>query len=288
MGYDTQRSTGQKVSCAACGHSRNHFHGFVVEFQDGSIALVGIECGERYFGAGAWAKLVAGLEHAKRAALYSARSAPAVAKVGTILPRLEAWAAAAEPLEGFLDELEEEFPALVGQLAKAAKGGGSLTREVLIRAQRQDARGSGSERTEFQLRRFGSLPAGELFLSGGIDVDINQASRLLLQAKAALEAEEPTLATQQSAFGLINRAFGMLQDAHRKHSDGRRLFSEELWVTIAKWGNADGGRRGNYRCRRRRFWWSEGDDILGEIAIPPAEAVGPSPWPEIAEDWPKL
>lgn len=288
MGYDTQRSTGEKVSCAACGHRHNHFHGFVVEFQDGSVALVGIECGERYFGEGAWAKLSAGLEQAKRRALYTSRSAPAVAKIDTILPKLRAWADRAAPLASFVEHVEDEFPALAADLRRAAKGGGTLSREVLALVQRQDARGVGSDRQEYQLRRFGHLPAAELFVSGSAGGHITEAYRLLERAKASLEAEEPTLVSQQAAFALINVAFGALQEAHRKHTAGRQLFSEDVWVTIAKWANANPEREGNYRCKRGRFRLSDRDYDYGEVQIPPATALAPSLWHEIAAEWPKL
>ena len=287
-GYDTQRSTGRKVSCAACGHSRNHYHGFLVEFVDSSIALVGIECGERYFGRGAWNALVARHEHAKRVALYSARSAPAIAKLAQILPLVAAWAESLAPFDDFLDELWTELPSLMGDLKVAAKSGATMTREVAVKVQKQDAQGRAVERTEWQLRRFGSLPAAELLIGNTLTASLSEAQRLLQQAAAALEREEPTLTAQQAAFGLINKARGLLQGASQNHERASDLLNPELWTTVCKWANADPLRQGNYRFKRGKLKQSDASYDYGSVVVPAKIELPPSPWKEITSLWPHL
>jgi hypothetical protein len=288
MGYNTQRTIGERVTCAACGHPRNHFHGFVVEFVDGTLALVGIECGERYFGKGAWAALVAGHEHAKRAALYNARSAPAVRRLEGILPQLGEWERAIQPISEFLAELASEFPGLMVDLRRAAKSGAVMVREVATAVERQDRHGKGSDRVEYQMKRFGSVPAAELIIADSLRAELADAARMLGQAKAALEGQDPTLATQQAAFGLINRAYGILQEVDRKHRAALRLFDPAFWVAVCKWANTDSSREGNFRFKHGRLRQSDAEYEYGMLVVPVPSAVEASPWPAIAAEWPRL
>lgn len=287
QGYNTRRTTGKRVSCASCGHSRNHFHGFIVELEGGHVALVGKECGERFFGEGAWARVSADHERAKRLAVHEARALPTAKALEKLIPRLEHWQTVLAPINDFMSDLWDDFHDLATELAIVAHAGGSLNRDVRKRVIKQDRQGNAYEAEEFQVRSFGVLPGAAAFMQRGLGDTLRQGISTLREAVGTLSSSESTYLEQAEAFKRANSVRSLMRDLHELQEDTVCLFVHAAWENIRVWANHDPNKESKYKFSRGKLKRSDWEYEY-TLPIPLGSTFAPSPWPDINKDWPSI
>lgn len=92
------------VLCQACGRT-NHYKGMTVEFEDGSIALIGNCCLNKYFGDSAYETLERQLKEQEDRIIYNRLLLPYLSKIG---PALEILETITEKLK-IIDNLHKDF-----------------------------------------------------------------------------------------------------------------------------------------------------------------------------------
>lgn len=287
--FDTKRTTGEKVDCALCGRHRNHFKGFVVTFADGRKAIIGINCGEQQlFDKGAWAEMAASAERRKMVALYNARSAPAVAAIDKLLPILDRCGREVAPIDELLSNVASELPDLYRGMSEAAKREGNLTRIVEQKATVIGRDGKQREVTDRRSKIFVALPTVAPFENGGLKGRITKIVRGVERIRSTLDQEGLTLAQQGEAFRALRSFRQDLQYAQSEAEKARRLLSMSFWEAVAKWGQTDYYREGNFRVARSTVRQSDKEYIYGEVRVPPADQYTLEAFVTAREMWPGL
>lgn len=287
--YNTRNTTGAKVDCAACGHVRNHYRGFVVSFADGRRALVGIECGEKdFFGPGAWEALSNRLAQQKRAVLYSHRSAPAVASIDNLVVLINEFRQNALVIEDFLSKIEEAFPDLWRGLVGAARTSASLMRDVRLPETDDNPSGFPERQPRYSQVVVVTFPCRELLttspLSARADFIIKQVQRV----RSVLADQDATLPAQAKAFSTLRQLKSEMDDMIDMYERGRGFLAEDFWIKAAQWARADPHRDGNYKCKHGRLRWTSSEYEDESVPIPGAQTAPPAVRKQINDTWPSL
>jgi hypothetical protein len=286
--YNTRRSVGRKVDCAACGHVRNHYRGFLVSFADGSRALIGIECGEReFFSGGAWARLSTELERRKEAALYERRAAPTVVALNAILRMIDDWAEHASRADQFLLDFRKLFPELWIGLSRAAHRDGRLVREIRKQVSEPGRDGQLVERTIYIDEAIATLPCPDALTDRRATLRLTRLGRELSSACRSLETER-AVKKQAEAFAVLRKARTSVIEAQTVYGLTLSQLSPEIWMKVATWARTDPGRQRNYRCNQRRFWRSDAIGADRELRLVATDTFPRSPADAILAAWPQI
>jgi hypothetical protein len=287
--FDTQRTTGEKVDCALCGRRKNHFKGFVVTFADGRKAIIGRNCGEaQLFDQGAWAEMAAKSERRKMAALYDVRAAPTIAKVDALLSTLSRCEEEVAPIAELFTLVDDQLPALAGGIRDALKRNGELSREVLKTITVAGRDGNQRQVEDWQMKVYATLPTLAPFNSGGLGGLVAKIRRALEKVRLELEQEGLTLVQQGAAFQKLRTLGRDLRDAQIEAEKARLFLTSKFWEKVVKWGNANQGRRGNYRINRSTIRHSDSDYLFGEVKLPSPEQYMLDSFSTAERMWPKL
>lgn len=287
--FDTKFTTGQRVSCSLCGHRRNHFKGFVISFEDGRQAIVGIECGEKnLFADGAWQKMVNSSAAAKRKALFDARAAPAVAALKTVQRRLGDALSSIAPIEEFLGTVQDELPDLYEGLARAAKRGEPIRRQLT--KPREVVGRDGEVHIEHltYTKEFTTVPCPLLFSEGRVSGALRRLGTSLVRIEGNLLEPELSLEKQANAFKRLREVKANLMEIRRHLRGAERLYERSFWDKVAQWGRGDELRVGNYRVTSRWVRHSSDDYIYGEVQIPSSSTIDLSAIEDALNSWPTL
>lgn len=287
--YNTKVTTGKMVHCRACPQKQMHYRGFVVETDEGSKALVGIDCGERhFFENGVWQQLIAASERQKTFALYQERSAGTVEKLRALIPDLRHWATDAARLEALVHELDDVFPDVWSALAEAARGDGTLMRLVEIETPYKDRAGNDRSRKSWERQRVANLPAPWLFSGPSLARELARLCITLAAVADKLEHGEQTLSVRAGAFADIRKARARLRELDELHKQALAFFHHDFIDSVAKWVRYNHFGQGTLRFKRGRLHASSEADDFGSLAIPPPAELPTSPWAPIAAQWPRL
>lgn len=289
IGYNTKHTLGRKIPCRACPQRQPHYRGFLVELEDGSRGIVGIDCGERYFfEGGQWERMVAAHERRKEMVLYQERSAGTVEKLDAIIPLIRRWAEDAAEFDGLIHQLDEHFPDVVEQLAAVARQGGVLSRPVQVETPYRDRKGNEAIRKSWVQQNIAALPARWLFAGPSLSGELGRVHIALTDAAEKLRHGEQTLAVRAGAFADIRKANVRLRELHEAHAEALRFFEPKFVDVVAKWARSNRVGEGNLRFKRGRLQASDEDYLYGAVSIPERSALPISPWPSVAPGWPRL
>ena len=202
MGYDTSKSTGRKVRCAACQHHQPHNRGFVAEMPGGQRSLIGIVCGEKHYD-GQWEHLSAGLRQQQDEVYYEARVLPALTQIVASYERACALKGLIEPIEDEWRRMRVVLPELHSLIQIAcAKNEGWLDRYVRRKVHGVGRDGKATESHEVSTVRFGRVPAPRAFLHHNAIHDLQRAVGALRTAKLQMEKNADTRSRKEAFLDL--------------------------------------------------------------------------------------
>jgi hypothetical protein len=287
--YDTKKTTGERVDCALCKRRNNHFKGFVVTFEDGRRATIGIVCAEEnLFATGAWDEMVAKAERRKQAVLYEERLAPTLAKIDELMPILVRCEGTASIIDTLIGELHFELPDLYSGIIHAAMKDRALKRDVARKVTVIGVDGIQREVNQYSNRTFAVIPSRRPFENTGLRGPIRSVSKALIKVKALLSDENVTLIQQAEAFRKLRNLRRDLSEAYRDCRDCEEFLSMTFWDDVCKWGRADEHREGNYRIKKRLVRHSDAEGVFGQVEIPDPKGYNLTCFVEADQIWPNL
>lgn len=286
--YNTKLTIGRKIDCAACGHKRNHYKGFLVTFQNGDRALVGIECGEKeFFGPGAWERMANQLDQQKRAVLYEKRSAPAAAALERVLIHLATLSAVAHQVDELLSDFAAEFPELWEGFENATKREGKLIQTTVRAKDIVERSGLGREVRTVEEVVIAQLPCSEIIGAQTMSGRISLVSTRVRLIQKSLTGASVTMVQQAQAFNDIRQCRVQLDEVLRLYDRSLGYFAWGFWEGVAKWGRTAPKRAGNYKCKNGRFRLVADTAEEGYLKLPSTPMPSASRQ-AIISDWPSF
>lgn len=287
--YDTKKTTGEKVDCALCKRRSNHHKGFVVTFEDGRRATIGIDCAEEnLFASGAWEEMVAKAERRKQEVLYQERSAPTLARIDELLPILGRCEEAAKIVDSLVRELQFELPDLYEGINYAAMRDKRLKRDVARKITVIGIDGIERQVDDYYNKIFAVIPSRRPFEKGGLLGPVRAVSKSLIRVRSMLSEEGVTLVQQAEAFRRLRNLRRDLSEAYGECRDCEDFFSMNFWEDVCRWGRADEYREGNYRIKKRLVRHSDSEGVFGELEIQHPKNYTLTCFVEADQIWPNL
>ncbi|WP_138995693.1 hypothetical protein [Sphingomonas sp. PAMC 26621] len=213
--YDTSRTTGRKVRCSACAHQQQHNRGFVAEMPDGRPALIGINCGERHFGDGEWARMHVDLRREQDTVYYEARVLPALNQITAAYDRAVALKGAIKSYEAAWRGLKTSLPALFKLLETACKNDGFMDRYVTRQIPTIGGDGKPTTKDQIDTVRFGKVPEPWAFGARSVVFDLDNAISTLRTSKLKFEGTADTK-SRRAAFADLARGRRMVEDVAKQ------------------------------------------------------------------------
>lgn len=242
-GYDTRDTTNIKVRCSACPQHQHHNRGFRVEIEGGDHARIGIRCGEKHFGRGAWQAAVADYDRRVEHAQYLARVKPALDAIGQIMPLVREWHQRTNLLAkrgpGFPFELSSRLE------VEAKRSEGRLERERRRKRKRVNRQGREETYTDTEVIVVARIPYPGMFLGESPTHPMNGATKEIGCA-AALLANKTDTASLAKAFAHLRRGRQYLNDAARIHRGVLSNLTPGWLPALCEWANQDDGLEATY------------------------------------------
>jgi hypothetical protein len=238
--YDTTRTTGRKVRCSACAHHQHHNRGFVAEMPDGRPALIGINCGEKHFGDGEWARMHADLRREQDDAYFAARVHPALEQIKATYDRAVALKGAIRSFETNWSCLRLALPDFYALLQTAcAKNEGYLDRYVRRMVPAIGRDGRATQREQIDTVRFGRVPAHEAFSAKPALRILDDAVGTLRSAKLKFERGAETK-SRREAFAELARGRRLAESLAEQVRGYARNSEIGWWSDAVKFCLAEG------------------------------------------------
>ena len=246
-GYDTRKTSNQRVRCSACKQHQLHNRGFRVQLDNNDEARIGFDCGEHHFGQGAWKAAVSDYERRAENAHFISRIAPALRSIELVMPKLKEWHKRTNIFGKWIVEFQSEVPELFGALRSEAKlRDGRLERQRKIRRSKTDRLGKGDQETAYETVNIGRIPFPGMFLGSSPNHGLNAATNSFGLAVALLKNKQDTVSLAK-AFRHIRDARQQLREAGEVHR--RVLDNLDLgWLTpLCDWANREESLNAEYR-----------------------------------------
>ncbi|TCP96359.1 hypothetical protein C8J46_10954 [Sphingomonas sp. PP-F2F-A104-K0414] len=238
--YDTSRTTGRKVRCSACAHQQPHNRGFVAEMPDGRPALIGINCGEKHFGDGAWQRMNADLRREQDDVYYAARVHPALQQIQTSYERAVGLKGAIRSFEGQWKQMRQNVPELFKKLDVACRRNeGALVRHVTRMVPSIGRDGRLTHREQVENVSFGAVPDPGAFIARSALHDLDAAIGTLRTAKLKLESSADTR-PRRDAFAALARGKRLVEDVAAQMRGYVLNSSGEWWASAVRFCLAEG------------------------------------------------
>lgn len=245
-GYDTRDTTNTKVRCSACAQHQFHNRGFRVEIEGGAQARIGIQCGEKHFGPGAWQAAVADYDRRVRHAHYLARVKPALDATEQIMPLVRAWHQRTNLLAKWMPTFRSHLDELFDRLAEEAKRSeGRLERERRRKRKRVNKQGQEETYIETEVIVVARIPYPGMFLGESPTHPLNGATKEIGCAVALLANKNDT-ASLAKAFAHLRRGRQYLNDAARIHRGVLSNLTPGWLPALCDWANQDDGLEATY------------------------------------------
>ena len=285
--YDTRDSDGQaKVRCAVCPQHQAHHRGFRVLLDDGRQALIGINCGETQFGAGAWQSALADYERRVQHATYLARVAPALTAIDGILPLMLEWHRKAQKLGSWLSGLRRTYPNLTRRWTDVARRSeGRFERERGRTKTRINRFGREESYRDVEIVQVGKIPFPGMFLGQTPQTPLGLAKNHLESARFLLAKTDVRSLAQ--AYSQMRQARQAIVDAEDFHQGCLRNCDPSWLVKMCDWANKDSELTVTYAVEGAdliatdeldtevRLRWYRGNDL----GAPPTDQIALL-WPE--------
>lgn len=279
-GYDTRDTTNTKVRCSACAHRQLHNRGFRVEIEGGDHARIGIRCGEKHFGRGAWQAAVADYDRRVERAQYLARVKPALDAIEQIMPLVKEWHQRTNLLAKWMPACRRGLGELFDRLADEAKRSeGRLERERRRKRKRVNRQGREETYIDTEVIVVARIPYPGMFLGESPTHPLNGANKEIGLAVALL-ANKTDTASLAKAFGHLRRARQYLNDAARIHHGVLANLTPGWLPALCEWANQE-GLEGGYAAQGLTI------ECDGEpFALLSPEVIGAPAIDRINELWP--
>lgn len=283
--YDTSRTTGRKVRCSACAHHQHHNRGFVAEMPDGRPALIGINCGEKHFGDGAWERMNADLRREQDDVYYAARVHPALEQIRASYDRAVTLKGVARAFETKWGRMRQEVPEFF-QLLDAAckKNEGALVRYVSRMVPIIGRDGKLAHKEQIDTKSFGKVPAPQAFLARSAIHSLDAAIGTLRAAKLKLGNGADTK-SRREAFAELARGRRIVEDIAAQVGGYARNSTTEWWASAVKFCLAEGVMTRLSLLHRTLHGSSDGWHVFDAI-IPKLESSDLTRFEALVESWP--
>lgn len=247
-GYDTRKTTNQKVRCSACKQHQPHFRGFRVELDTGQQARIGLDCGEKHFGEGTWQSAVSDYERRAENAVYVSRIEPAIASIGKTMPVLREWHGRTNIFGSWIVSFSRDVPKLFTRLVEEAKlRDGRLERQRRVKQNSVNRQGASGQKAAYETILIGQIPYPDMFIGSSPNHGLNEAQTHFGLAVALLENKRDT-ASLAKAFRHIQDARRQLQHAADVHSKIRANLKLDWIPSLCAWANRDERLEASYRA----------------------------------------
>jgi len=280
-GYNTNRTIGRKIRCAACPQHQHHFRGFRVELSDTRQANIGFNCGEHHFGEGAWKVALNDYEARVEAAHYNARVAPTLVLLDKILPMVDGWHERTKELAREFSHFRRSLPELHAALVRVCQ-----YREGRLELEEQVTRAVTTKVGKEQFKRVtevtlvGRVPFPGLFVGDGPNSSLVGAKQLIATAVTLLNGKRDTISLAK-VFRDLRQARQLLREASDRHAGALSNLDPSWLPGLCKWANA--------HAAIPRWHETEGRSIVDDyglkFTLPDPDELGPSPFAEIDGVW---
>lgn len=247
-GYDTRKTTDQKVRCSACRQHQPHYRGFRVELDIGHHARIGFDCGEKHFGIGTWQSAVADFDRRAENALYISRIEPAILSIEKTVSVLKEWHRRTNIFGSWIISFRQEVPTLFARLADEAKlRDGRLERQRRVKLSSVNRQGEAAQKTAYETILIGRIPFPGMFQGSSPNHGLNSANTHFGLASALLENKRDT-ASLAKAFRHIQDARQQLQHAAEVHIQIRSNLNLDWLPSLCDWASRDEQLEATYRA----------------------------------------
>ena len=278
LSYDTRDGTNrEKVRCAVCPQHQAHNRGFRVALADGQQALMGINCGETQFGAGAWQVALADYERRVQHATYIARIDPALKAIAEISPIVVEWHNRAKDLGSWLSQFRLAFPNLSRVLTDVARRSeGRFTRERGRTRTRVNRLGREESYRDVEVIEIARMPFPGMFLGKTPQAALGLAIDHLAEAQQLLRATDTR--SLAGAYTRLRQARQAVNDASEHHQGCLRNCNISWLPAMCDWVNREAGLMPTYCFEdqdlvardddgyERRFEWMAGTSIGSSLS----------------------
>lgn len=238
-GYDTRDTTNIMVRCSACSQHQMHNRGFRVEIEGGAHARIGIQCGEKHFGRGAWQAAVADYDRRVEHAQYLARVKPALDAIEKIMPLVRDWHQRTNLLAKWMPAFRSHLEGLFDRVAEEAKRReGRLERERRRKRKRINRQGREESYVDTEVVVVPRIPFPGMFLGESPTHPLNGATKEIGCAVALLNNKNDT-ASLAKAFTHLRRGRQYLNDAARIHRGVLSNLAPGWLPALCEWANHD-------------------------------------------------
>lgn len=234
--YNTKRYSGEKVTCAACGHTKNHYKGLTVILTDQSMALVGHCCGEKHFGTDVWNKIHNELMSKQERVVYSSKIRPLRLKIRETINVLHAWLPLAMEIDEHFLALRKAFPTLMAQArlaARATRGELTILRRVQVNI--VDELGRQKSKMDDRADSFGVVPARQMFLEIRISSQLKDANKKLELIDRDLTDAAMKPSVVRESLNEVRYIKKSLLDTASQHEQASEILDQERLKRFLAW-----------------------------------------------------
>lgn len=284
-GYDSKKTSGLKVRCAACPQHQPHYRGFRVELTTGQQARIGVNCGETHFGEGAWQSAVSDYDRRVEHANFVARIEPALSAIAKIMPLIEDWHSKTKRLGSSISKLQREMPQLSLRLSAVAKErDGRLERERRVKRKETNRQGIEEQKTRVDITIVGKIPFPGMFLGETPNHGLNGA-KTALGVAVALLANKRDSASLAKAFKQLREGRQHLLAAAQIHRSALSNLESGWLSALCEWADRSDDLDGRYEMRGRAIFHNDGINEAS-FEFPDASEIGTPPIDAIMREWP--
>lgn len=284
LGYDSKRTTGEKVRCAACPQHQPHFRGFRVELVSGEHAQIGVNCGESHFGDGAWQVAVSDYDRRVEHANFVGRIEPALRTIERVMPLIEQWHHNTKRLAASFAEFQRSLPRLAGRLSEIAKEReGRFEREKRIRNKEVNRHGVEEVRVRVEVTTIGRIPFPGMFRGETPNHGLNGAKKAVKIAVALLTNKRDSVSLAK-AFREMRQARQYLVEAAQIHRSALSNLDSGWIAALCDWASHDDNLEASYEAKGRSILHDEGG-VDGSFEFPSTAEIGQPPIDQIIENW---
>lgn len=264
VAYDTRHTTGRMVHCSICPQRQEHFDGAIVQLRNGSVGLVGNDCGKRhFFGEGGWTAITNRLQRDSEQALFLARFGPARERVEAIDGILKEWTNQLRIVHEFGRHFQGQLPDLFVAIRRAARDESlHLDEEMQVPIRMKD--GGIEMRTVIQPVPVCRLEPIWFFNREDLSYNVQQVRLQLNRAAGFLHSNAKPhniLAVKQ----LVRDCRKRLEDIAGQQRQLKSLATEKSVGQLAYWGNAVLGEKNTYLANGKKLTAALGDMKHGEV-----------------------
>lgn len=236
-GYDTRDTTNTKVRCSACPQHQLHNRGFRVEIEGGAQARIGIQCGEKHFGDGAWQAAVADYDRRVQHAHYLARVKPAIDAIEQIMPLVREWHQRTNLLAKWMPAFRaQELFSVLAEEAKRSEG--RLERERRRKRKRVNRQGREETYIDTEVIVVARIPYPGMFLGQSPTHPLNGAIKEIGCAVAIFENKSDA-GSLAKAFPHLRRGRQYLNDAAEIHRGALQNLKPDWLPGLCEWANSE-------------------------------------------------